>query len=293
MIDKIRERLGTRNALILVAVVIILAIWICSTPSKESPPSDEEEKVAAQPVEVTRVVTQEITVEVTRIVEVPVTVTHTPGPSPTATITTTPTNTLTPTPSPTPFSTAGCVNLRSVSNFWNILKDDYDDHVYPTYDALDGKCVKFYGYEDLGIITTDYAWIGLMPYLNFDFVIDDDSPEGISGVKQYSTIRGILVSRGSGGYDILLRRVEPFDDLQQPIIDDGFYMVGDDFDISEGQWKSLWPPGTNDSCYWARTNPDTGDIRDNHFGQACIYVRIYTGDLFETSDCAPWVFIPP
>ncbi len=284
---------------IAVFLIIVLAILCGRTPAEETPEATEVAEVAGvveSPKEVTRVVTQEVikevTREVTRIVEIPVTVTFTPGPSPTPTETLTPTKTPTFTPSPTPFQVYGCVNLRSVANFWNIEKADYEDRVYPTYDALDGKCVKFYGSESIGMVTTDYGWLS-MSFLDFPFEVDDMSPEGIRGVKEYSTVWGILESQGSGEYEILLRRVEPFPSLQQPIEDDGFYMVGEEFEISPGQWKSLWPPGTVDNCYWARTNPDTGDIRGNHFGQAGVYVRVYEGDLFETDDCAPWVFVAP
>jgi len=249
--------------------------------------------VIRETVEIPIEVIAEVTVEVTRFIEVPVTVTFTPGPSPTSTITPTPTNTPTLTPTPTPFNVYGCTNLRSVSNFWNIKGDDVETKLYPEYDKLDGVCVKFYGSEDIGIVATDYGWLGLHKSLDFTFVIDDFSPEGVRSVPTYSTIWGIWEVKRSGEYNIHLRRVEPFTDLQQPIEDDGFYMVGQDWDISPGQWKSLWPPGTVDNCYWARTNPDTGDIKDNHFGQAGVFVRMYEGDLFESDDCAPWVFISP
>lgn len=281
----------------IICIVLLLALAACGA---QEPPEQ-----AVTPVEVTRLaqVTSEVTrqvpvtVEVTRVVEVPVTVTFTPGPSPTPTITPTPTPTLTPTPtvtpSPTatPFSVAGCVNLRSVANFWNIDREDYAERLYPTYDALAGKCVKFYGNKSIGVIATDYGWLSYTS-LHFIFLFDEKSPEGVTAVRDYSTVWGIWESLGEGRYRILVRRVEPFANLQQPIREDGFYMVGEDYDVAPGRWKSLWPPGVIDNCYWARTNPDTGRIKDNHFGQAGLYTRLYAGDLFESDDCAPWVYVP-
>jgi hypothetical protein len=273
------------------AAISLGLLSACSSESEITPEIIEVTRIAVVTKEVTREVEVEVEVEVTRIVEVPVTVTFTPGPSPTPTETLTPTVTRTSTPTPTPFRTSGCVNLRSVANFWNIEKADADEKLFPTYDSLDGKCVKFYGSQSLGIVTTDFGWISLSP-IEITFIVDDLTPPGVRGVSNYSTVWGSWNVRSSGDYEVHLRRVEPFQDLQQPIDDDGFYMVGEDWDISAGQWKSLWPPGTIDNCYWARTNPNTGDIRTNHFGQAGVFVRIFDGDLFESDDCAPWVFIP-
>lgn len=280
------------KAIALTSLVTVIYITACSSPA--TPPEPEPIEVTSEvqvTVEVTREVTQDV--EVTRVVQVPVTVTFTPGPSPTPTVTPTPTETPTSTPSATPFGTAGCVNLRSVSNFWNIDADDYEARLFPTYDALDGKCVRFFASQDLGIVATDYGWLSYSRGLDFTFVVDDSTPPGVRSVPSFSTVWGIWHSRGGGEYEIDLRRVEAFDALRQPIEDDGFFMVGEDWDVSAGQWKSLWPPGQIDSCYWARTNPDTGDIRNNHFGQAGVYARIYDGDLFESDDCAPWVFVAP
>ncbi len=247
----------------------------------------------AQQVEVTRevIITELITQEVTRIVNIPVTVTYTAGPSQTPTNTSTPTQTATNTPSPTPFSTSSCVNLKSVTNYWGIKEEDKETRLFPTYDALDGRCVKFYAGAGNGVVATDLGWL-LWADIDIDIVSDDLSPTDVNLDKIYSTVWGIWSQVGKGQYEVLLRRVEPFPTLRQPV-DDGFFSVGDDFDMSAGQWKSLWFPGAEDSCYWARTNPDTGRIKDNHFGQAGVYMRVYDGDLFESDDCGPWVFVSP
>ena len=245
------------------------------------------------PVEVTAEVEVTRLIEVTRKVEFPVTVTYTPGPSPTSTDTTTPTPSLTPTATPTPFNVAGCMNLQSVPNYWNIDEDEYKDKLYPFYNKYNGKCVKFYFKDGLGIIGTDYGWLKPISRL-VTLIIDEASPAEITkSFVDYSTVWGIWKEKSPGKYQILLRRVSQYPPLQQPIEYDGFYMVGDDYDISAGQWKSLWPPGTVDNCYWARTNPNTGYIKDNHFGLAGIYVRLYEGDMFESDDCAPWIFVSP
>lgn len=276
----------------------IISIILVSCSGEQIAETIEVTRISEITQEVTREV--EITVEVTKIItkeiNVPVTVTPTPGPSltPTATDTPTitPTSTLTPTftPSPTPFKVYGCQNLRSVTNYWNIDKENYPERMYPTYDALDGKCVKFYGSENLGVIATDMGWLSLT-HLDFNLTEDDKTPDDIE-IKTYSTIWGVWEKEGEGEYKIRIRRVDPFTNLQQPIEDDGFYLVGEKGDIGAGRIKSLWPPGTIDNCYWARTNPDTGGIKANHFGQAGVYTTIYEGDLFETSDCTPWVYFP-
>lgn len=276
--------------------LVAVSISACSSSAPPQASTVEVTRLVEAQIEVTREIP--VTVEVTQIVQVPVTVTFTPGPSPTPTETPTPTITPTPTvtptltPTATPFNTYTCVNLRSVSNYWNIKTDEAGTRLFPEYDKLDGKCVKLYGSETIGVVATDNGWLILTP-IDFKFTVDDFTPTGVRGVPMYSAIWGIWKVNGSGDYEILIRRIESFTDMQQPIEDDGFYMVGQDFDISAGQWKSLWPPGTVDNCYWARSNPDTGDIRDNHFGQAGVYVRVYEGDLFETDDCAPWIFISP
>jgi hypothetical protein len=244
-------------------------------------------------VEITRLVEITREVEVTRKVEIPVTVTFTPGPSPTPTNTPTPTPSLTPTPTATPFNISGCTNLQSVPNYWNISTSEYGEKLFPFYEKYNGKCVKFYYKEGLGIIGTDYGWLKLFSKM-VTFVVDDMSPEGLTKAPvNYATVWGVWEEKSPGKYEIRIRRVEEYPPLQQPIEDDGFYMVGDEFVISQGQWKSLWPPGIVDNCYWARTNPDNGDIKDNNFGQAGVYVRLYDGDLFESDDCAPWVFVQP
>lgn len=98
---------------------------------------------------------------------------------------------------------------------------------------------------------------------------------------------GDLEKESQGEYRMRVRRVDPFSILRQPIEEDGFCLVGKEGDIAAGRIKTLWPPGTINDCYWARSNPETGDIKANHFGQAGVYTTIYEGDLFETDGCAP------
>lgn len=276
-------------------VAFILSIGCLSSGDVEIIPGEVTRIVEVQ-VDVTRQVV--VTSEVTRIVEISVTIIFTPGPSPTPTETPTPTITPTPTltptftPTATPFNVSSCVNLRSVANYWNISASDAESKLFPEYDRLDGKCVKFFGGGGLGVIATDFGWL-LISELDITLVVDSNTPAGISASPKYSTIWGIWDVTRSGEYRVLLRRVEPLPDLRQPVQDDGFYMVGQAFEISAGQWKSLWPPGTIDNCYWARTDPNSGNIRNNHFGQAGVYVRMYEGVLFESDDCAPWVFTSP
>lgn len=244
-----------------------------------------EEVIVTQIVEVTK--------EIQIVKEVPVTITFTPGPTPTPTITPSPTPTATFTPTATPFRVASCVDLLSVSNYWNIETSEYDDKLFPFYEKYNGKCVKFYYSGKLGIFGTDYGYLTLLKKM-VTLELDEFSPTNVrKPFANYYTMWGIWVQKDKGKYQVLLRRVEEFPKQQQPILEDGFYMVGDDFDVSPGQWKSVWAPGTQDDCYWARTNPDTGNIKDNHFGLAGIYVRLSSGDMFESNRCAPWIFIKP
>lgn len=279
-----------RKTIFLLFFIVSLIISGCSNSVDESvqqtllamdtPTSQIIEKT----IEVTAEVTVPVTVEVTKIIEIPVTVTFTPGPSPT------PTNTSTPTPSPTPFGIGGCIGLQTPANYANIKTSEYDETVYPFYDKYDGKCVKFFYSRALGIVGTDYGWISEL--FDISFYTDDQSPSDYrNGPSNYSTVWGIWTVDTPGDYSVLLRRVDEFPKNQQPIMNDGFYTIGKDFTKSAGQWKSIWPPGTVDNCYWARTNPDTGDIKANHFGLAGIYTRLYEGDMFESDDCAPWIFV--
>jgi hypothetical protein len=67
---------------------------------------------------------------------------------------------------------------------------------------------------------------------------------------------------------------------------DGFYLVG--VDIAPGVWRSN---GTGTHCYWSVTTR-TGDIIDNHFGQAggTAYIPA-SGFQVEFNTCGTWTFI--
>lgn len=67
---------------------------------------------------------------------------------------------------------------------------------------------------------------------------------------------------------------------------DGFYLVGKD--IAPGIWRST---GTESDCYWSITT-STGDIMDNHFGQAGGTAYIATNAFqVEFNGCGNWEYI--
>lgn len=258
--------------------------------------SSSEPIVEVREVEVTKLVTeivketvpvvetQLVTVEITKIV----TPTETPGPSPTPTLTLTPTITPTLTPTPTPFNVSRCEKLE--------LPIPKTDNANPWKDSLpnfDGKCVQLI-YEpfiksDKGVVGFDY----LLSF-NVDFVIDYDTPEGVTKPKEYSYVWGIFEYVEYQNYKLYLRRVEVLPNNQRSIWKEGLYTVGETAEMAPGLWKASTPPNWEDSCYWARINYDNGDIKANHFGTTGMTVRLYENEIFETNDnCPPWYYIGP
>lgn len=285
-------------------LVLLLLIAMCTGNG-----TNEEIPNETVVVEVTRIaegsieVTQEVTVEVTRLIEVPVTVTFTPGPSPTPSNTPTPTITPSPTVTPTPFSIAGCRNLSlgltARGDYYNLESKEFKEKYYLKYDGL---CVHVFSGGGAGVVDTNYISLWDWPTLASDDITPQSVLENVEE-KEYTLLEGTYLTPkfysslwGVYSYEshtIALRRIEPFEENQQPVAaeGDGFWLVGQDAEMAPGQWRSIVPPGEIDDCYWARTNPNTGDIRDNHFGQAGGFVRVYEGDLFESSGCGPWVFV--
>lgn len=79
--------------------------------------------------------------------------------------------------------------------------------------------------------------------------------------------------------------VEPSSELEKPK-ENGFYLVG--IDIAAGHWEST---GTNDDCYWARTDVE-GETIANHFGLAGGTMTILETDFqVELNDCGTWVYV--
>ncbi|OQX61139.1 MAG: hypothetical protein B5M51_08610 [Anaerolinea sp. 4484_236] len=222
-----------------------------------------------------------------------VTATNTPGPTLTPSNTFTPTATNTFTPTATPWNVANCTNLRSAPNYWNLTtSSEKEENLYPFYEKYSGRCVKLYFQNDLGVIGTDYGRLRLV--LDVSLIIDDMSPVNITEIPtNYSIVWGIWEETSTGRYEVKIRRVDEYSALEQPIMQDGFYMVGEEYEVAPGRWKSLWPPGRKDDCYWARTNPDTGNIKANYFGLAGTYINLYNGDMFESDGCDPWVYVQP
>lgn len=91
-----------------------------------------------------------------------------------------------------------------------------------------------------------------------------------------------------------IRRLVEYPENQGPIVGSGLFAVGSESEMSPGAWKSALLPTESSACYWARLNPDTGSIRDNHFGIGGVVVRVYEGDIFETNGrCGYWFYTGP
>ncbi len=277
-----------RLTLLVFAVFLILSLAACNNSAP-----------VTVTVETTRLVTQQVpvtvqvpaTVIVYQTVPVPVTVivtpTFTPGPSPTPTITPTPTSSPTPTPSPTPFRVGNCLDFKL-----NYTATTTAENLIEQLKRFDGRCVKVLYIPGEGKYTVDM----LLSNSNMGILTDKQSPPI---PKNPAYIYGIYYMRGTEknpdkNDKILLRRVDVLPSNQRPILSEGRYTVGKDGQMSPGIWKSAQLPTDTDSCYWARLNPNSGDIRDNHFGIGGITVRIYAGDIFETNaNCLPWVYLGP
>ena len=300
-----------KNDLIIILVVIVFAILVSiglpimatRIMDGDGPSPQPTTVIVSSTPTITNTSSPTKTPEPTFTFTISTTSTITPTPS----LSPTPTITPTPTPTATPFGTSGCVNLKSHPDYWNlwhensITGDEAEKSIQAYYDSFDGKCVKFFAWNWTRVVTTDY----LISLSRASLCIDNFTPRDVADATQmhsssyvddyrvannYSTAWGIWNVIESGEYEVLLRRLAPFSTHQQPIIDDGIYNVGSESEIIPGQWKSIIP---SEDCYWARINPSTGNIKQNHYGVGGIYVRLYEGDLFKSKDCAPWVFVQP
>lgn len=202
----------------------------------------------------------------------------------TPTSTPTPEYTFTPKPTLPPFNIANCVNFTlpalpeaDKDVFDGILKD------------LIGKCVKFYFDGDKYILGTDLVYMSRMV-----IVSDSETPTDAIRPNAFGIVWGILDAplKEGDAWRLRLRKAVTYPKNQQPISGEGLYTVGKDKEIAPGRWKSGVNATWTSSCYWARINPETGNIKANHFGVGGITVTLYEGDIFETNDdCLDWYYV--
>jgi hypothetical protein len=268
-----RKKYFQKLLLVIFLLIIVLAASAGCQP---------REVTIVQTVEVTRL--SEITVEVTRLVTVIVTMTNTPGPSPTPTITPTITSTATLTPTITPVNVSQCRRIT-----FSVVGDSNPVSQLHQYNS---QCISmFFDPVSDRALGFDYSYP-----IRIDISIDQTTYPDLQQPSQYGIIYGILdYPEGSNLYPTLnLFRIDPIPTNQRPVGGDILYNVGLNQRMSPGIWKSSLLPTDNDSCYWARMDPNTGDIRDNHFGLPGISVRLYEGDVFEsTEDCGTWYYVGP
>jgi hypothetical protein len=220
-----------------------------------------------------------------------ITATFTPSPKYTATPIGTPTNTPTSTISPTPFSTVGCKKLLI-----NLTTTTTDDQIDAQLNAYDGQCVILFYLPHTGDAPT---------LIGFDFIldfkatikVDNKNPyvKDFSNNTSYAKLWGIFTSKPNQDRSTLdLRKYEVQPKNQSPITQEGLYAVGATGEMAPGVWKSGQLSTWADDCYWARINPSTGAIKDNHFGIGGISIRVYEGDVFETNkNCLSWYYTGP
>lgn len=202
--------------------------------------------------------------------------------------TSTPTPEFTATPKPTlpPFNVANCVNF-TLPSLPEADKDVFDGILRD----LVGKCVKFYFDGDEYILGTDLVYMARIV-----IVADSETPPDVKRPDAFGEIWGMLDAplKDGDAWRIRLRKASEYPKNQQPITGEGLYAVGTDKEISPGIWKSGVNPTWTSSCYWARINPTTGNIKANHFGVGGITVRVYEGEIFETNDdCLDWYYLGP
>lgn len=259
---------------------LLLVITLLGLIMMASAGCQPREVTVVQTVEVTRL--SEITVEVTRLVTVIVTQTFTPGPSATPTISLTPSRTASSTPTRTPVNVYNCRRITL-----NLNGD-----IHAQLSTYDGQCIAvFYNPTNQRSYGLDYS-----TPLRITYSLDLDNYPDTQNPNQYSVIYGVLnyPSNASGDPRMMIIRVDPLPTNQRPVGGDLLYNVGANQRMAPGVWKSDLLPTANDSCYWSRLDPNTGDIRDNHFGLPGVSVRLYEGDVFEsTEDCGTWYYVGP
>ena len=222
-------------------------------------------------------------VEVTRVVDRPVTVTptstpeNTPTPSNTPTITPTPTNTPTPTQTPTPTATPNLAQTATMEAYGVLAAPKRDGFYGVGTDILPGK------WHSTGTGTGCY-WARRDS--NGELI---DNHFGMAGGTANIRSTDFEVEFDDCGVWEYVENAERV--LQSHATDpkrDGFYTVG--VEIAPGRWKST---GTGDGCYWARLNGNQ-DILDNHFGQAGGTVIVRATDYeVEFNDCGTWEYQGP
>lgn len=251
-------------------------------------------------VVVTQVVTRQVRITVPVTVKVPVTVlapqtvqvtvivtpTFTPGPTPTPTITPTPRPTATPTPSPTPFRVGNCSTLN-ITRSASTTSNDIERQLKKYHD----RCVKILFVPGHGKFTVNMSYA----FRSLGVISDDQSPEL---PQEDAYLYGIFYLHNTAenpndNNRILLRRADLIPPNKRPIFEDGLYTVGANAQMSPGTWKSALLPTDTDECYWARLNPNNGDIKANHFGIGGVTVHVYPGEVFKTDGCSPWVYLGP
>ena len=264
-------------------LILALCLLVACAPS----PQAIETAIAQTQAAWTPVPTQtpQETIAVTVIVTKIVTPTFTSTPIFTATNTNTPTITSLPTLTPTPFGTSGCIDMEINIT---VPSDNYEAHLIEQRNTYDKKCVRLIYVPENGYYSPKslVTVIGLS-YYRGEIKRDEYTPANVKSPTKYSYVWGIFQAPNI----LLLRRVEELPVNQYPI-DEGLYNVGND-GIAPGVWKSSYAPAETDSCYWARINPQTGAIRENHFGIAGMSVRVYDGDIYEIEGCGSWFYIGP
>ncbi len=243
-------------------------------------------------IEVTREVEIPITVTVDNIFPFPVptiivTQTNTSGPSPTPSNspTITPSPILTPTPTPTPWLLSNCVKLKL-----DVPRDFSYEIINPQFEKYNDECVKliYLPYFD-GYVGFNYIY----PFLA-KTILDGTTPADVISPSSFSHVWGIFNISPSGIKTIALRRVEKIQSNQSVIQDKGLYSVGEGLEMSPGLWISAVPETWTDSCYWARSNANSGNTISSHYGIAGMTIRVFEGQVFDTNDeCAPWFYVGP
>jgi hypothetical protein len=240
------------------------------------------EITVVQTVEVTRL--SEVTVEVTRLVTVVVTVTNTPGPSPTPTITSTPTRTPTLTPTNTPVNVSNCRRITFTASAASTPMEQLRQY--------NGQCISmFYDPAEERAYGSDYFFA-----IRVNLNIDENQFPDLNYPSQYGFIYGVLdyVPEQNSMPQFNLVRFDQISQNQRPVHGELLLAVGVNERMAPGIWKSSSLPTDNDSCYWARMDPNTGDIRDNNFGLPGVSVRLYEGDVFESNEyCGTWYYVGP
>jgi hypothetical protein len=146
-------------------------------------------------------------------------------------------------------------------------------------------------------VPTDYLNHG---NVKVELIVDGTSPPDAQArpAGRYGELWGIFEHIPNAGFlqnkgRVRIRQLNLFPAEQAPV-NVGLHAVGPDGNIAAGLWKSGQQSTDTNRCYWARLDPASGRIRQNHFGIAGMTVRLYSGDVFETNEyCTPWFYVGP